>query len=128
MIKNNPYDVNIHCVWCLEEWVLPKNEIWYNPYICLKCKKEMGIPLITHGSKNIKGEMVEFHEARDYRFSIQIPKTKVIKFIEKLDQEKGSVLNVYPREFGGWILTIIMEKAFEFENIKFQNPPILMGQ
>jgi len=122
--KNPPYDVSMFCIWCQTSWTLAKNEIWYTPFHCPDCKRETGFPQVTMGSRrNEKGEIEEYHEAREYCFQAMIPKSKLVRFIEAVSITNGSVHSIYVPKYGSWIISIMISKSLIFEGVTLTNPP-----
>ena len=138
---NPDHPIDIFCVWCKKGFVLIPKEAWYDPYVCPSCKKIMGIPKVTSGSKRdpASNEMKPYWVADYYRFYININKGQVLPFIEKLHAEShGYILGIDPNlcVYGGkitrqrqkWSILVLVKSAFEFESVEWNLPPVVRAQ
>jgi hypothetical protein len=128
MALNPNYDLDIKCIWCKEEFILYKNEYWSNPNICIKCKREMGIPIVNHGvKKNDDNKYINNHRIDKYRFLVNVPKSKVIKFVTYLFEQKVDIAEIIPEPEIPWKIYVNLSKSIQYDNFEFKNPIVYMG-
>lgn len=129
---NPDYDVDVVCIWCRYEFTLAKKEIWYTPYICPRCGKQMGRPHISSGARrNANNIMVDYHEARSYFFDAKVPKSKLVKFIETVHAHRGYCHDITIIDTRGhlpWIVRVELHEGIVMEGISLGNPPTAMAQ
>jgi len=119
--------IHVQCIWCNT-----KQDIDYNlgRYKCTVCQREMGVPQLINGQRNINGEMVDFTEVLHYKFQAIIPKTKLSKFLTELRNSNKAAghLNMCDAHISMLdnILYVhfTLDHAFSFETYEFKNAPV----
>ena len=120
IIVNPEYDTEIKCIWCGHEFVLPAYEIWYKPYICIKCGNIIGH--FAHTVCRYNGKRIVY----SYRFRVRVSKSQVMPFLSKLMENDGNCKSVWKMyktdKRSKWEVIFTTSKCFHMEGVKWELP------